>query len=815
LRSPKGPSIVAALAIFFIAPAWGACPDGTDCVWVDSGVCGVCVSDSSDCGVSQDCPTGPCVGEGPTGIGGCSIGGAACNGDADCQPTHGVCIGYCNGDGVNGCAGDGQCQKCTDGTVGAGTPLDPFCRISQAYQAASDGDTIYVGPGEYKQCADLRAGALAPAQDRTVHLLARAFDESSENKNTIAATVINGDGVCTDIPCVTLFGDGATMKGFTVTGGTTSGVFVAGSVAITSNRITGNSSVIGGGIYAYAASCYYDGISTISITDNEITDNRAIAGPANTIDVSFGHGGGIGVVSLERPDEGCNGNVNIEIRDNLVERNTIENSNVDGNGDRYTAKGGGIYVRTAMEPGGTSNITIEGNVVAENQRSSASLASAGGGIFVVTELAGFGQESIVVRDNTIGPNNLAHEGGGIAAWASTRRAGQHSILIEKNEIMNNRATSTEPEGAGGGVSLRVEALDLGPGDSVALDFRQNEVFGNFADSSDGGGVRASLLSERSVDLPSDGNPNPADEMSMRIEDNTIRNNTSRVGGAGVLLLVLADSDPGAISGPCDPLTQLRASGTIEFNRNLVTGNRAINLTGFDEVGAGILTIPTTIGEAEATILINGSTLAGNTIDTDFESAGGLETLPFADPDCDGTLDASITVSLDRSIVDGNDGYGAGGTPLGLSAPPGTLVTPVTNSYVFGNELGGFMFALYPSVHPSNSLTDPLLNGDFAPAACSTVFNVRVCEGTTDICIDNSFCDPGIECLRGVGFHGNPDVAPDFLIDGLDVLDLAISFDSTDVPDPRFSERADLDHNGIVDGEDLRYMGSQFGQVCRP
>ena len=52
-----------------------------------------------------------------------------------------------------------------------------------------------------------------------------------------------------------------------------------------------------------------------------------------------------------------------------------------------------------------------------------------------------------------------------------------------------------------------------------------------------------------------------------------------------------------------------------------------------------------------------------------------------------------------------------------------------------------------------------------------------------------------------------------MIDGMDILGLAITFGTTDAPDPRFSEAADLDHNGVIDGEDLSYMGSLFAQFC--
>ena len=240
--------------------------------------------------------------------------------------------------------------------------------------------------------------------------------------------------------------------------------------------------------------------------------------------------------------------------------------------------------------------------------------------------------------------------------------------------------------------------------------------------------------------------------------------------------------------------------------------------GWSEVGAGILTIPSTKGESKATIRIDESTLAGNTIGTEVDSSGGLETLPFADEDSAGTVSASITVSTDRSIVDGNDGYGIGGTPLGVGVPANTLKVPVTNSYVYGHTSGNFEPEMYPTAPPSNYQTDPELTGDHAPDACSPVFDLMVCKGFTTMCADESECPAGppqVPCVTGVGFHGNPDVWADSLIDGLDILDLAVSFYATDAPDPRFSEASDLDHSGVVDGEDLSYMGSQFGQVCLP
>ena len=176
--------------------------------------------------------------------------------------------------------------------------------------------------------------------------------------------------------------------------------------------------------------------------------------------------------------------------------------------------------------------------------------------------------------------------------------------------------------------------------------------------------------------------------------------------------------------------------------------------------------------------------------------------------------------MDRSIVYSNSGYGLASTLLSneLQNPPSdALVTPSTNSYIFGNPEGAFR-PVYPTAGVNNFLVDPDLTGAYAPNACSPVFELKVCDGTTTTCVDDLSCSAGppqVTCVTGVGFHGNPDISPDFIIDGLDILDLAVAFNSTDAPDPRYSAAADLDHNGIVDGEDLSYMGSQFGQVCVP
>ena len=48
---------------------------------------------------------------------------------------------------------------------------------------------------------------------------------------------------------------------------------------------------------------------------------------------------------------------------------------------------------------------------------------------------------------------------------------------DSTAIFDNSAVSTSGEGAGGGASLRIEAADLNQGDSIRMEFTQNDVSG--------------------------------------------------------------------------------------------------------------------------------------------------------------------------------------------------------------------------------------------------------------------------------------------------------------------------------------------------
>ena len=66
--------------------------------------------------------------------------------------------------------------------------------------------------------------------------------------------------------------------------------------------------------------------------------------------------------------------------------------------------------------------------------------------------------------------------------------------------------------------------------------------------------------------------------------------------------------------------------------------------------------------------------------------------------------------------------------------------------------------------------------------------------------------------HGVGDAHLPHVNGDGAIDGLDVLGIAVAFNSTS-GGPRFSTAADRDLNGLVDGQDLAYVSAFYAQSC--
>lgn len=117
---------------------------------------------------------------------------------------------------------------------GTGTPEDPFCLVQAGIDAASDGDTIEVAPGVYRENIDL-AG-------KSVDLVA---------PSEILPTIIDGGDA--DSVVRALNGETFSMDGFVIRNGQAEdggGIRCAPCTAtITNTTITRNEALTGGGIY--------------------------------------------------------------------------------------------------------------------------------------------------------------------------------------------------------------------------------------------------------------------------------------------------------------------------------------------------------------------------------------------------------------------------------------------------------------------------------------------------------------------------------------------------------------------------------------
>ncbi len=687
---------------------------------------------------------------------------------------------------------------------GCGTaPASACASIQFAYDSeAISNDEIRVLPGTYNECIEAWGFPLYPASppslsDKPVQIVADAFETSGNN----TATTIDGSGICdgignTALPTVTIGGTGAEFRGFTVTGGGRSGVFSQGGVAITDNLITGNASITGGGIYAFAGSCYYAGDPVAVIADNEVTLNTVVAPTTGAI--GSGDGGGI-YVSAESNEQNLTppigelpclfrGDPDITISGNTVTQNTVANTNVDpiDGVTPLSSFGAGIYVLTNSATTGISQVTISGNSVSNNNVLTGTQGF-GGGIWAST--FGFGTETIEILDNTVDSNSATADGGGISAWLTQESFGVHSLLVDGNTVTNNQS-----DGNGGGLDLLSFARDVGVGQSHIYTASNNDVTGNFAGAfGDGGGIAVEYETQRTTDDPALSHPNPADSIAFSVTGNNIQNNTAGLGGGGMIVSATANGDPDSEAPSCG--IPLPASIDIEISSNLVLNNQADGNSGvvppIDVIGAGILTLPTAVHVSRVTVDVDNNTVAGNNLDFGF--VGGIEVQASTPDDaCIGGNLGNVEFNLDSNVVADNSGVGVGGPPPGANQ----LAVTVTNNSVTGHPDQNYEAActnppcLFAADPPPGSITaDPLLDPvTYFPNVCSPVFDA------------------------GAGFFLSPDVNADDAIDGLDILAIAVSNGSS-TGQPRFNVNTDLNRNGMTDGDDLANMASQFGDIC--
>jgi hypothetical protein len=516
---------------------------------------------------------------------------------------------------------------------GTGTSGNPFCSIQNGVDAAAGGDIVRVRPGTYQECINARVPT------------AKAVAIEAENPDP-ATTVIDG-AACFGVSTVVL-SDGGRLTGLRLVGGHEGAVSSFGSVAITSNVISGNAAALSGaGIFAYSAAAVYSGPRNIDI----VIEDNLVQGNTTQED-----GGGIWVDA--RAAEGIDATA-------LVQGNTVRNNQALG-------VGGGIFATTNSIVGRAATVRITANVVQGNVVSAAADRDGfGGGIWVQTY--GYGYETISIDDNTVGASGgssdpalgnrvertdgageaLLARGGGISATLSAFDSADHALFIENNTIRANTSS-----GDAGGIELFVvgDSLDLPgnptPGRYVAL-VAGNAVGANTAQGF-GGGILADVLT-----LDTTSRRNPTD-----VVGNVVTGNIAASGGGGIEARATAEGT---------------SSSDVAVRHNTITGNTA-HSAAFDDAFAGGLSLFTVaVGAGVARLDARFNTITGNVADV---GGGGIDVASVTTPD--GGNNGTTFIEIANSVVENNTGFGVGGPQF---AGPGSFQLRLRSTDLSPNSEG--------------------------------------------------------------------------------------------------------------------------------
>jgi hypothetical protein len=580
---------------------------------------------------------------------------------------------------------------------------------------------------------------------------------------------------------------GAKFQGFTVHGATNTGIFGVGSVVITNNVVSDNSSFgWGGGIYLYTANCYY-GDTTSTISDNNVHDNEAEDG-----------GGGIAVTAgyqdiVQSEDCTIDGDATVTIGNNTVASNSTPGS------------GGGINVTAFTNDARVHEIVITQNTVNGNTAGSDTAIGYGGGIYGLTY--GYGSENIDIASNTVTGNNAQDRGGGISVssfHAVVDSALDHHLTVEDNTVTGNTG-----QRGGGGIDLLGSAQDLNASQTIDIEARRNTVTGNFVTKDNGlteplvtfkggGGICAFMESITST------SPN----LGMLIEENRFSGNSSKMVGGGAALHLKATGEHDGVPAP--------SNATLTFRRNRVTQN-AVDSAVIDAVGGGVFAFLDASGESTATMRLDLNTVASNTLDNGNE-AGGIHAESFTTQDTLGQHDGLAVLRVTNTIVANNQGGGVGGpTPgaAGVFSPGGNAefdVSGMNYDDVFGHT-GGNLDTWF-TAGTGTIFGDPRLDTSFIPQDCSPTIDAA--DPAVDFSLEpqpnGGRANMGHTGGTSLATRGLADLNGDGEVDGIDVVRLSVAFGSSN-GQPRFDAGVDLDTNAMIDGNDLAILAGDFGVVC--
>jgi len=355
---------------------------------------------------------------------------------------------------------------------GAGTDIDPYCRIQDAicFLKDSGGGTVTVRPGTYNESIRMFPGvSVVSSAGPTVTTI------DGEGKPLTTSSCLPSTNSLSSSTVV--FGSGSTnadrLEGFRIIGG--SGLFRDFGSGVPPNALTG------GGIFVF------DGSPTI--TNNEIIGNSLAN--ANPTDHHWGGGIYLGGGSYLTPTEPV-------ITYNLIQENLADPPAGKNKAQQSVALGGGIYT------GGYTAPLIEGNTIRSNQAGDTNtLNQVGGGGGIAVYAISPTLEPTISR-NLIQDNSASDFGGGLAFGQTYSVSGYIPSrgLVENNIVELNRSFS------GGGLHTSTTRV-------VA---RSNTFADNTADF--GGGVTIGVTSD------------PAHQASLI--NNIIAFNTSVLYGAGGL-----------------------------------------------------------------------------------------------------------------------------------------------------------------------------------------------------------------------------------------------------------------------------------------
>ena len=676
-------------------------------------------------------------------------------------------------------------------SASCGTSSSPCRTVQVAIDKTVAGDTVLVRSGVYNECIVVVPGSGAGG----IVVQTEQFSTSG----TPGAATLDGEGVCDTATApgpVAVVYDLSSLKGFAIKNGGDSGVWGLGAVVITSNVITSNETPsVGGGIFLAMSPYTTDSAKKAEIKSNIIRDNT-----------SGTDGAGIFVQAVADGIES-----HVEIDDNTLQTNTAGDGSVGVFGGGMT-----VFTDTTADTD-VSSVVITKNILDGNSAAAetgGATVAYGGGIFAATGGGtGAGTETITIGGAGVGNtlrNNLAEGfGGGISANLQPAGGKPHTI-----EVVANSITAGTANLGGGGLHVFATGTDLGAQGNGTISVQGNVISGNHAlgDAADpnvrgGGGLFAESYGYRTA----------AGVMVMDILENTFRANDATSFGGGASLFALADDDP-FLDGSTQP-----ASTAIRFANNLLALNKALkSSTGTTQAfGGGARSIGIATGDdALATIAHDFLTVVGNETNT---GAGGLDWDASSLPDSLGG-DGHVTISLSNSIIGGvppaedpnalgtrNQGFGVGGAIL----PSGTVQTPIRYTDAFGNLGGDYEAQLGAAPGTNGNVSfDPELDALFIPPMCSPTVDI----GDPAIVPVNEPVPNGNRVNLGHVAHTAgatrtfPDVGGDGLVDGIDIMAIAVAF-GQGVNDPRYFAAADRDFNDLVDGEDLAIVAAFYALHC--